>query len=101
MTRRQRRVQKRRLRRAGIVLASMMMLGATAGLGGMAFAEGGGGGGFGGGCGNGGCGAGGIIEGPGTGSGFNLQGHNEVCYANGQLALYLNGGPPAHVEDCD
>jgi hypothetical protein len=84
----------------GVALASVAMLAATAGLGGMALAEGSGGGGTGGGCGQGGCGGGGIIEGPGSGSGFNLQGHNETCYTNGQYALYLNGGPPAHIEEC-
>ena len=40
MNRRERRVHKRKMRRVGIVLASMMMLGATAGLGGVAFANG-------------------------------------------------------------
>ena len=38
MDRRERRVYKRKMRRVGVVLASMVMLGATAGLGGAAFA---------------------------------------------------------------
>jgi hypothetical protein len=98
MNRRERRVYKRKMRRVGAVLASMAMLGATAGLGGIALAEGGGGGGTGGGCGQGGCGGGGIIEGPGTGSGFNVSTGQETLYCNGHLAL-LNG-PPAH-DECD
>lgn len=40
MNRMQRRIQKRRVRRVGVMLASLVMLGATAGLGGAAFAGG-------------------------------------------------------------
>jgi hypothetical protein len=101
MNRRERRIHKRKVRRIGVAFASVAMLAATAGLGGVAVAaNGGGGGGTGSGCGVGGCGGGGAIDGPGTGSGFNVQNPNETCYTNGRYALYLNGGPPAHVEDC-
>jgi hypothetical protein len=39
MNRRDRRIQRRRLRRAGVVFAAMVALGATAGIGGTAFAN--------------------------------------------------------------
>jgi len=70
MNRRDRRMQRRRIRRAGVVLASMVALGATAGLGGTAFA---------------GRANGGNNYGLGTGTGG-----NEV-YNQGQGGYYCNG----------
>ena len=97
MNRRERRVWKRKTRRMGVALASAALLAATAGLGGIALAEGSGGGGFGGGSGEGGYGHGGIIQGPGTGSGFNSSIGQETQWCNGHFELELNG-PPAHGE---
>ena len=97
MDRRERRLHKRKVRRVGVAVASVALLGASLGLGGIAAAaNGGGGGGIGGGSGVGGGGSGGLIPSrePGTGSGFNVQNRNGTSYCNGHTALF--DGAPAH-----
>ena len=102
MNRRERRISERRTRRIGAVVASMAILAASAGLGGVAFAVNGSGG-----CSDSGCGggtltpyngnAGGGGEGGtlfGGGGGKNSQPHNDAIYCNGLPAL--DDGPPAH-----
>jgi hypothetical protein len=75
-----------------VVVASLALAGATAGLGGAAFASGSP-------C-SGACGVGGNIDGPGTGSGLNGNLGHDTIYCNGHLALWANSGPPAHTTDC-